>query len=114
MADEQHGPLDAAELAELAELKGSTASAEPRRERLLDASLARFEGFMAAQGEKPFRARQVFSWLHQRNMLSPLGMSDLPLSLRTLLAAEFDSDSLRLKASLESSDGSVKLGWNTP
>ena len=85
-----------------------------RRERLLDLTLARLESFMQSHDEPPYRARQVFTWLHQRNVLNPLGMSDLPLPLRALLAATFETDDLKLKATLRSSDGSVKLGWSTP
>ena len=33
---------------------------------LLDLDLAGLERFFAERGEKPFRARQVSRWLHQR------------------------------------------------
>ena len=38
------------------------------RVNLLDLSLPALTEWFAAQGEKPFRARQVFQWIHQRGV----------------------------------------------
>ena len=43
--------------------------------------------YLAALGEKPFRAKQVSRWLHQRFATDVHAMSDLGKSLRAKLAA---------------------------
>ena len=35
---------------------------------LLDFTLPQLTEWFAAQGEKPFRAKQVFQWVHQRGV----------------------------------------------
>lgn len=42
--------------------------------------------FLAGLGEPPFRARQIFRWLHARGVKSFADMTDLPASLRARLA----------------------------
>jgi 23S rRNA (adenine2503-C2)-methyltransferase len=44
------------------------------------------------QGEKSFRGRQVFRWIHARGVLDPKEMTDLPRSLREAVAASGLSD----------------------
>jgi 23S rRNA (adenine2503-C2)-methyltransferase len=55
---------------------------------LLDLDPAALAGFFAARGEKPFRARQVSRWLHQRLAGDFESMSDLAKATRAMLAAE--------------------------
>jgi 23S rRNA (adenine2503-C2)-methyltransferase len=38
---------------------------------------------VAAAGERPFRAKEIFRWIHQRGVTDPAAMSSLPASLRT-------------------------------
>jgi len=45
------------------------------------------ERFFAEQGEKPFRARQLLQWIHQRGETDFARMSDLARSLREKLAS---------------------------
>jgi len=52
---------------------------------LLNLEPAALEGFFASVGEKPFRARQVLRWIHQRGEPEFGRMSDLAKSLRTKL-----------------------------
>ena len=54
---------------------------------LLDLDPAGLAAFFAAQGEKPFRAKQVARWLHQRLAGDIGSMSDLSKPLRERLAA---------------------------
>ena len=44
---------------------------------LLDLSPADLNHFFAERGEKPFRARQVSQWVHQRFADDVSGMTDL-------------------------------------
>ncbi|HZZ94433.1 MAG TPA: radical SAM protein [Usitatibacter sp.] len=55
------------------------------RTNLLDFTLPRLTEWFAAQGEKPFRARQVFQWIHQRGVADFDAMTDLAKSLRAKL-----------------------------
>jgi len=52
---------------------------------LLNLDPAALEAFFASVGEKPFRARQVLRWIHQRGEADFGRMSDLAKSLRTKL-----------------------------
>ena len=54
---------------------------------LLDLDAAGLAAFFHAHGEKPFRARQVLQWVHQRREPDFARMSDLAKALRVKLAA---------------------------
>ena len=53
---------------------------------LLDFTLPQLTQWLAARGEKPFRARQLFQWIHQRGVCDFGAMTDLARSLREILA----------------------------
>jgi 23S rRNA (adenine2503-C2)-methyltransferase len=55
---------------------------------LLGLSPAALSDFFAQRGEKPFRARQVSHWVHQRFVDDVSAMTDLAKPLREKLAAE--------------------------
>jgi 23S rRNA (adenine2503-C2)-methyltransferase len=55
---------------------------------LLDLAPEDLAAFLAARGEKPFRARQVSRWIHQRFVDDISAMTDLARPLRERLAAE--------------------------
>jgi 23S rRNA (adenine2503-C2)-methyltransferase len=55
---------------------------------LLDLDPAALAQWMAERGQKPFRARQVSRWVHQRFANDVHAMTDLAGALRTALAAE--------------------------
>jgi 23S rRNA (adenine2503-C2)-methyltransferase len=57
------------------------------KENLLGLDAAGLERFFRAQGEKPFRARQVLRWVHQRGAAEFERMSDLARPLREKLAS---------------------------
>lgn len=44
------------------------------------------EELVRSWGERPFRAKQIFAWLHQRNVLALEAMTDLPKALREKVA----------------------------
>ena len=52
---------------------------------LLDFDAAGLARFFAEQGEKPFRARQVMQWIHQRGVTDFDAMTDVAKSLRAKL-----------------------------
>jgi 23S rRNA (adenine2503-C2)-methyltransferase len=43
---------------------------------------------LAARGERPFRAQQIFKWIHARGVLEPEGMTDVPEALREWVRGE--------------------------
>ncbi len=53
---------------------------------LLDLDAAGLAAFFADRGEKPFRAKQVSHWVHQRLVDGPGAMTDLSRALRDQLA----------------------------
>jgi len=54
---------------------------------LLGLDAAALEGFFAARGEKPFRARQVLRWVHRLGESDFARMTDLARQARAMLAA---------------------------
>ncbi|MDD5062679.1 MAG: 23S rRNA (adenine(2503)-C(2))-methyltransferase RlmN [Candidatus Marinimicrobia bacterium] len=65
---------------------------------------------MASLGKKPYRARQIYQWLYQKNATNWAQMTNISLALRTELAGLFDLNTLSLKNSMKSAlDGSEKF-----
>jgi 23S rRNA (adenine2503-C2)-methyltransferase len=75
--------------------------------------LPRLAQELAAMGEKPYRARQIFRWLHHRGAASFDEMTDLPLALRARLGERFELRTLGLAEEHRSSDGTIKWKWRT-
>lgn len=59
-------------------------------------------------GEKPYRAEQVFKWIHQENVASFDEMTNISLDLRKKLSEEYDLHTYKIIAKLESKDGTKK------
>ncbi len=71
--------------------------------------------WLEAAGEKPFRAAQIFRWLHQKRVVGFDEMSDLSKPLRERLSAEFEIARIEPVRLLESKrDGTVKLLYRLP
>jgi 23S rRNA (adenine2503-C2)-methyltransferase len=75
---------------------------------LLDMSLPALTAWVAAQGEKPFRARQLFQWIHQRGVDDFDAMTDLAKSLRGKLKAAAEVREPAILSEHRSEDGTVK------
>jgi len=58
------------------------------RTNLLGLDLAALTAYTESLGEKPFRARQLARWIHQRGAGDFDAMSDLAKSLRAKLAEQ--------------------------
>ena len=78
------------------------------RTNLLDLTLPRLTEWFAAQGEKPFRAKQVFRWIHQRGVDDFDAMTDLAKSLREKLRATAEVRAPAALSEHRSEDGTVK------
>ena len=75
---------------------------------LLDFTLPGLTEWFAAQGEKPFRAKQVFRWIHQRGVADFDAMTDLAKSLREKLKALAVVQAPAILSEHRSADGTVK------
>ena len=75
---------------------------------LLDLDPAGLAAFFAARGEKPFRARQVSRWVHQRFAGDIEAMSDLGKALRERLAADAGIGAPQIVRDSTAADGTRK------
>ena len=78
-----------------------------------DLSLNALEDFFIANGEKKFRAKQVYEWLWQKGAQSFGDMSNLSKELRQKLGSHFTLPSLTTDLVQESSDGTIKSRFRT-
>ena len=72
-------------------------------------SLKELEEKLLSWGKPKYHARQIFAWIYQKAAHEFSLMSDLPASLRKLLADEFSILSLSLADLQKSSDGTAKF-----
>jgi 23S rRNA (adenine2503-C2)-methyltransferase len=88
---------------------------EPGREKRDARSLSRaeLEALVASLGERSFRTRQIFRWLHQRWAPSFESMTDLSKGLRERLAEQLALAPLEADQVQRSSDGTVKFRFKT-
>lgn len=76
---------------------------------ILSLSLEELSKKITDLGEPPFRAKQIFQWLHSKKINNFDKMVNIPLSLRTKLDQEFCLNSLFILKKLEScADNTVK------
>jgi len=75
---------------------------------LLGLSCDDLERFFATRGEKPFRARQVLQWIHQRGVGDFAAMTDLSKSLRASLEETAEVVPPQAVSRFDSADGTVK------
>lgn len=64
--------------------------------------------FLVKNGEKAFRAKQVYEWLWRKNAHSFELMSNLPIKIRQLLDNNFRIQHLRVEQVVRSEDGTIK------
>ncbi len=75
---------------------------------LLDFDLEALAAWCGAQGEKRFRAVQLFRWIHQKGESDFARMSDLAKSLRDKLAMSAEVRPLSILSEQVSTDGTIK------
>lgn len=64
---------------------------------------------LGSWGEKPFRAKQIFRWIHGEGVLDPANMTNLSKSLRERLSADGLAEPGNVSHVHRSSDGTRKL-----
>ena len=81
---------------------------DPRRD-LAEADLPELESLLADAGAPCFHARQVFRWIHRRDMTDFTAMTDLGRDLRQTLASGFRVSTPAVVRSEKSADGTTKF-----
>jgi 23S rRNA (adenine2503-C2)-methyltransferase len=76
---------------------------------LRDLSLDELESIVRGAGERPFRARQIMSWLWSRGAESFDAMHDLPVAFRETLKERFTISAVGRMHVARSADGTRKL-----
>ena len=76
---------------------------------ILSLSLTELEDIIVSLGEKKFRAKQIFQWLHLKKVFNFNEMTDISVQLRSRLKEKFCINRLFVQKRLESSiDNTVK------
>ena len=88
-------------------------SAGAQKPGLRSLSLEELQLLVDRMGEKPYRARQLFRWLHFRGAGAFEEMSDLPRPFRERLFNDTRLDTLTIDAVQQSSDGTRKYRLRT-
>lgn len=75
-------------------------------------SLTFLQEWISERGEPSFRAKQIFDWVYQKNILSFEEMTNLSHPLRAALSKAFSFDGIRLQKVQDSEDGETqKFLW---
>ena len=88
-------------------------SEDAQKPGLRSLSLEELQLLVDRMGEKPYRARQLFRWLHFRGAGAFEEMSDLPRPFRERLFNDTRLDTLTIDAVQQSSDGTRKYRLRT-
>ncbi|AST07585.1 23S rRNA (adenine(2503)-C(2))-methyltransferase RlmN [Anoxybacillus flavithermus] len=67
------------------------------------------QSWVEQQGEKPFRATQIFEWLYKKRATSFEDMTNIPKALRERLAEHFVITTLKTLVQQTSKDGTMKF-----
>ncbi|MFY9573644.1 MAG: 23S rRNA (adenine(2503)-C(2))-methyltransferase RlmN [Blastocatellia bacterium] len=90
------------------QLMSCTTSPQQKQE-LLGLSQDELREFMLAIGEKPYRARQLFDAMSRRRITSFEAITDLPKSLRRILAERASVTHTQIQNVFQSSDGTRRF-----
>jgi 23S rRNA (adenine2503-C2)-methyltransferase len=70
---------------------------------------AEWRRVLESWGERPFRAQQIYRWIHERGVLDPKEMTDLSQALRSKLREDSLGEPGEVEAVHKSKDGTRKL-----
>ena len=76
---------------------------------LYDLEIKKLEELMLKEGQKKYRATQLFIWLYDKKVTSFDEMSDISLSFRNVLKEKYTLELPKIHTKQVSSDGTVKL-----
>lgn len=74
-------------------------------------SVEELKSFLEENGEKAFRAKQIFEWLWVKHVRSFEAMTNLSKSLRSSLSENFSFNVAKADIQQKSSDGTIKVGF---
>ncbi|MBX5483487.1 MAG: 23S rRNA (adenine(2503)-C(2))-methyltransferase RlmN [Myxococcaceae bacterium] len=93
--------------------QGEPIPAQPKVD-LFSLTLPDLQKFLVEElGEKPFRAKQIYAWLHQKGLTDFDQMTDLSKALRQKLKERTDFKPLTKDLEQRSVDGTIKYRWRT-
>jgi 23S rRNA (adenine2503-C2)-methyltransferase len=84
-------------------------TAEKEKPSVYSLQLHEWKVWLSENGEKPFRAEQIYDWLFQKRVSSFDEMSNLSKGLRDKLADSFELTTLKTIIKQTSSDGTIKF-----
>ena len=87
----------------------TTETAGKEKPSIYSLQLHQWKVWLTENGEKPFRAEQIFDWLFQKRVSSFDEMSNLSKGLRDKLADSFELTTLKTIIKQTSSDGTIKF-----
>ena len=76
---------------------------------LYGVELSKLQNLMVQEGQKPYRAIQLYSWIYEKRAASFDEMSDISLSFREILKQKYCLELPKIYQKQVSSDGTVKL-----
>lgn len=82
---------------------------EPGKPSIQSLLLEEITAFLAAQNERPYRAKQIVDWIYEKRVTSFDAMSDLPQELRKRLGEAFEFHQLETVRVLGSADSTRKF-----
>lgn len=81
------------------------------KRNIRELSTPEIAAFLAENGEKAFRAKQIAQWLWQQGVTDFEAMTNLSKTTRELLNNHFNIDALQADAIQTASDGTTKTAW---
>lgn len=76
---------------------------------IYDLNIEELEEYLLANGEKKYRAKQIYSWLYKKRVMSFRDMTDLPVSFIEKLESEFELIPFKEINRQVSKDGTMKF-----
>ncbi|XJZ29048.1 23S rRNA (adenine(2503)-C(2))-methyltransferase RlmN [Bacillota bacterium Lsc_1132] len=80
-----------------------------KKRSIYSLKVAEMKQWLSENGEKPFRAEQIYDWLYKKRVASFEEMNNLSKSLRELLDRDFLITTLKTIIKQESADGTIKF-----
>ncbi|KDE48299.1 ribosomal RNA large subunit methyltransferase N [Geobacillus sp. CAMR12739] len=87
----------------------SVGETQPPLPSIYSLTLDELKEWLVAQGEKPFRATQIYEWLYKNRVTDFADMTNLPKRLREQLASSFSITTLKTVVKQTSKDGTIKF-----
>ncbi|MGX6441994.1 23S rRNA (adenine(2503)-C(2))-methyltransferase RlmN [Neobacillus sp. K501] len=82
---------------------------EEKKTSIYSLELHELKDWLSENGEKPFRAEQIFDWLYKKRISSFEEMSNLSKGLRDKISQQFQLTTLKTVIKQTSADGTIKF-----